>query len=604
MARIFASADVATLVATFPPTSPTNGRASLVRSASGTSLVSSQKLLDDFRILLETSPERIKLSDLPQRLGVGKTDWLFNCFEGPLYYSGDEKCLIPWQEARSIRQAIYAQLKHRVILSFELLAGSDVSADTLNQLLDQRSDEGEWAEGFRENAKHYFYSSTFVNNLQATVKSVTSAESSQGIDLNEMFPHVPTALLKQLGDDALKATPGSRGEFAIQNDHVKFVPDEYSATLENNRQAVYESKIQAFARQVRDEGFCNIPEDHTGIVGGSGGSPRQDDRFLHDVRSRLEDQTSIFATEIRIENTDKRMLVANDHLEEALKGLRLAAPQEATRVWYGRHGGESTVILKRVAVKLLDAQLNTELKRLLLKTQYRTDIEECIVKKLNQLQVADLNHFSNIITEQLLIPLNLHSIGLTIISDETLREHLEDFIGEHFRHSILPGVLETLREQNLLLDRYRRKELEKMQQACTDAKGFTDIRAAITKMAKRQKIEQPSTESLQRAKKDILQRKVKAMRKMTRGSDLLQNLVWIMLAQNNDGLFMSSGKDTSRMIKQYQAIGDDAIGLKLVAWRDLLKSGTESSKDLQEMRNMATQAVLEVSESLQKKFEE
>lgn len=66
---------------------------------------------------------------------------------------------------------------------------------------------------------------------------------------------------------------------------------------------------------------------------------------------------------------------------------------------------------------------------------------------------------------------------------------------------------------------------------------------------------------------------------------------------------MSSGKDTSRMIKQYQALGDIAVGLKLVSWRDSLKIGAESTKDLQEMRNMAAHAVLEVSERLKKKSE-
>jgi len=602
MAPMFASADIALLVAAFPPPSPTNGHPALIRRASGNSLVSSQNLLDDFRTLLATARERIKLSDLPRRLNIGTTDWLLDCFEGPLYYSRDQQCLIPWQEAQSIRQAIYAQLKHRAILSFELLAGGDLSADTLDRLLDQPSDERERAHVFRENAKHYFYSSALANGLVATAKSAATEEPPQGTDLNERFPGVPTALLKQLGDAALEATPELKGKFTIQNDHVKFIPDDHTAILENNRQASYESKVRAVAQRVRDEGFCDIPDDQAGMIGPRGDRRRQDG-FLNDVRSHLEAQSGERAIELPIENSDRTILVANDHLEEALHTLRLAAPQEAARVWQGRHGGESTGILKNVAIKLLDAQLSTELKRLLLKTQYRADIEERIVQKFDELQVEDTARFSNIITEQLLAPMNLHAAGLTIISDATLKEHLEDFIGEYYRHAVVPSAVETLREQGLLLDKSRRKEVEKMQQAGADAKRFDDVHTAIRKMAKKHKIDQPSPEALQRTKEDILQHQIRAMQKMTRGSDLLQNLVWIMLAHDNEGLFMSSGKDTSRMIKQYQALGDIAVGLKLVSWRDSLKIGAESTKDLQEMRNMAAHAVLEVSERLKKKSE-
>ncbi|KAI6866307.1 hypothetical protein KC323_g4011 [Hortaea werneckii] len=130
-----------------------------------------------------------------------------------------------------------------------------------------------------------------------------------------------------------------------------------------------------------------------------------------------------------------------------------------------------------------------------------------------------------------------------------------------------------------------------MQQACAESKTLPDIQAAVNKFARKQKIEAPDADRLRTIKQQTLQQRVKSMRGTKRGSDLLQNLIWVLLSHSSDGLFMSSGKDTTRMIKQYQAVGDEARGKRLEAWRDLLKAGNESKTDLQDMRELATQVI-------------
>jgi hypothetical protein len=62
-------------------------------------------------------------------------------------------------------------------------------------------------------------------------------------------------------------------------------------------------------------------------------------------------------------------------------------------------------------------------------------------------------------------------------------------------------------------------------------------------------------------------------------------------------LFVSSGKDTTRMIKFYQNLpGNNADdGKKLETWKDKLKAGQAGDEDIREMRETAGAAVEEMS---------
>jgi hypothetical protein len=83
------------------------------------------------------------------------------------------------------------------------------------------------------------------------------------------------------------------------------------------------------------------------------------------------------------------------------------------------------------------------------------------------------------------------------------------------------------------------------------------------------------------------------MKKMKRGSDLLQNVIWILLAKGREGLYMSSGKDTSRMIKMVKEGDAEAAG-KLEEWKELVKQGKDTEDTRKEMRDVAARAVEEL----------
>ena len=48
------------------------------------------------------------------------------------------------------------------------------------------------------------------------------------------------------------------------------------------------------------------------------------------------------------------------------------------------------------------------------------------------------------------------------------------------------------------------------------------------------------------------------------------------------------------MLKQYQLVGDESTAERLVQWRDILRSGRESTDDLQQMRDVAVTALHEM----------
>jgi hypothetical protein len=154
-------------------------------------------------------------------------------------------------------------------------------------------------------------------------------------------------------------------------------------------------------------------------------------------------------------------------------------------------------------------------------------------------------------------------------------------------------VLRTIKHQNLITTKATLRDLDKFTEAVQAAKTLPEIITATAKLTRKQKIDQPSTSMLETRKREILTQKVAGMKKMKRGSDLLQNVIWILLAKGREGLYMSSGKDTSRMIKMVKEGDAEAAG-KLEEWKELVKQGKDTEDTRKEMRDVAARAVEEL----------
>lgn len=577
MAPIFASADIAALVAAFPPPWPTKERPSLVRSLSGNNLADSRKVSARFRVLLETAPSRIRLIDIPSKLNVGKADWLLDYYDGPLYYTRDGLSLIPRAQADDILHNVEAKLHDGVVSVPSLISDADVSEHSMNSLLVNApfADDIERLDG---DDKRYLYSRSYAARLGLSMKSAINNNGAERIDLTQRFPDVPMALLKTLADDVASGVT-AEGITEILNDRVVFVPSDYMASLEKQQHEDRDRQVQDAVDRLHGRDFYRLPGEPAGPEGQS--------EFLQAVKERFEDQFGVSVIEVTANDGSLPTLILPSRLNETMETLRLAAPQEAANLWHKRDGSESTPSLTSTALESLAARSSSEIATLLLRSSYRTGIESIVTGRISQLHDEDEKQASQRVRERLLAPVALYAEGLATVTEATLKQHLTEYLGEHFRREAIPVVTTTLRDERLLIDKSRKRDVEKMQQACAEAKTLSDVHTAVSKLARKQKITPPDHELLRRVKHQTLQQKAKAMRKMTRGSDLLQNLLWITMAQNRDGLFMSSGKDTTRMLKEYRSIGDAEIARKLEAWRDMLKAGREQKDDLEEMRKVA-----------------
>ncbi|KAF2767894.1 hypothetical protein EJ03DRAFT_139189 [Teratosphaeria nubilosa] len=587
MSRLFATPDIAALVAAFPPPSPFRGRPSLVRSASGDTLISSRKVIQDFRELVATCPERVRLSDLPRRLGTLRTDWLLDCYDGPLYLSRDRQSVLPSSVAQSTWDSVRDSVKERPLPLLELVSRGDVALESLEKLVLSNDPQGEDVRRYDDGNKQFLYDVNLARSISNHLANVKTGYS-EGIDLTVSYPNIPLGLLKHLGNEALEQTTEHSGSFEIQNQCVYFIPSDYTAGLEAKRKAAYDRAVTEIVDQLGDEGFCRVPSSRksTGNTAEHGLQPMVDD-----VKAALQADLGASIVELAVESEGATVLITSAKLSEGLEALRCAVPQGAANVWHQRDGGETNAVLKQRAIGFVEEYIHQPYLLSLLKTSRAAELDPLITDKFAKLEQDDGHKFGSLMAERLLSPMQLYMDGISTVVDPILKEHLEEYVGDYCRQDVIPPVVQILREDRLLIDKSRKRDVEKMQQAVSEAKSLTAIHAALSKLARKQKVDSPSPELLQNIKQQTLQQKVKAMRKMSRGSDLLQNLTWVLLAAKGPGLFISSGRDTTRMIKQFQSVGDAGVAQKLVEVRDKLKAGQESKEDLGMMVEMAVEAV-------------
>ena len=293
------------------------------------------------------------------------------------------------------------------------------------------------------------------------------------------------------------------------------------------------------------------------------------------------------------------LLIKSALLDNELTGMKSSAIARAEQIW---RSGDRASSLKSFVQSLQRNELylpnQSELWQLLAQTDRANELLSAVREKLEQLENETQEKFNQLVEARLLAPLQLYTSGIGTIKDNTLKEHLEDFVFDHFKREVIPQMIKAVHEQSLLREKDRERQVEKFRQATSESKNFEQLQTAISKFSKKFKIEQPDEDMLKRVKEKTLQAAVKSLVQMKRGSDVLQNLIWIALAREREGLFMSSGKDTSRMIKQVE---EKKIAEQLVNWRDLLKSGGESREEVQRMRELAMRAFEETRPKLERR---
>ncbi|KAK5131958.1 hypothetical protein LTR08_000470 [Meristemomyces frigidus] len=581
---LFGPTDVAALVTAFPPSVPSIARPALVRSRSGDNLLDSRKVVARFRTLLETAPSRIKLADLPSRLGIQANQWLLTLYEEPLYYSYDGQSLVPQPAVDAVVSDITTRLRQAVLYVETLCRELDVLQQSMLHLLADRaslSDIQEMTEP-GTGGKPCLYSRTFASQIADAAQAAVAGEQSGSVNLTESFPDVAPALLCTFANDALTGPDAESGTFHVVDDRIAFVSSSSPAHEEEQQREAQATQVQALVATLRKDGLCHIPA-----------RTERDAEVLKAVKAHHDEQAGVGACviELSIGDAGTTALVQSGPLEQALVAVKMSAPDETAKMWRERQAGSSAASFLATLIESLDSQASSKITSALLQSSLRQQIDSIVTETITRLESEDHERFTQAVREQLLTPATLYATGIATVDDPTLKQHLEEFLGDHFRRELIPTLAHSLREHKLLFDKSRRRDFEKMLQVCADAKALSDILNAATRLARKQKMTFADADALAQTKSLMLLQRAKAMRKFPRGSDVLQNLIWILLATESEGLFMSPGKDTSRMMVQYQRIGDAEVGRKLGLWRDMLKAGQEQVEDLREMREVAAAAV-------------
>ena len=592
MAPIFASADIATLVSSFEPTIPTRNHPSLVRSRCGNGLITSQEVLTRFRRLLKTSTSRIKLSNLPTRLDVGTADWVIKCYDGDLYYGEDSQTLLAFTDIPPTLEKLKDRLRAGVWEFQRLASAVDVKLRSLEQLL-ALGTSAESVEYFQDDAdgRRYVYTPSHLDSVQTTIRTELAENPQARVNLSQRHPSFPITLLETVASDAVVQEISADGTFETIDGDFFYVSSAFVSVITKKEEAARESEVQAAVEQLHDKGFFRSTS-HNAI---------DDARYprLHDIQERymqVRGNSDNAVERIVQEDSDAVLLVVSSRLRELIETMKQSIPELTARAWRERQGSESTASLKTTIVEQAgDTSPSPELALHIIRSDHRPEIDRTVDSAIAEHEAEDDASFAILVQERLSAPLQLYTEGLGSVHDASLKQNLDVFLGDHFRRELVPSVLATMGDLRLLLDRARKRDVDKLQQSNNDAKTLSDVQAAVTKLSKKHKIDAPDTALVQRVKQETLQQRAKSIRSMKRGSDLLQNLIWVLLARQCPGLFMSSGKDTSRMIKQYISVGDVEVGRQLEMWRDVLKAGKEGAAELEAMRSLGMKAAMEAA---------
>ncbi|GAB1735647.1 hypothetical protein NU219Hw_g4218t1 [Hortaea werneckii] len=581
MAPIFASPDIASLVESFVPPPPTPLEPKVVRARSDDHVKDSRSVANDFRHLLENSPTRVRLSDLPSRLGIVDIDWLLNSNIIDLYWDRDSQALLPKAVTHEIQRKIVTLLEQHVCRSTKLQKEFDLLSTSLSHLLKSSTQKLGQIQSFQddESGEQYYYSPKLATQTEESIISCLKGSRDEKVDLKSQYPDVPLPLLYQWAERAVSALGQGSGDLEFNTGGLLFIPSAYTTSLQERQQREQSQKIQGYVERLLSDGVARMETSEA------------TEYIRQEVEANAAERAGEAISTQPLSSTDDTILFLSSRLESSRGQLKSRVPSIAPAVWHERDGSAPLESVVSRVLKVLQDTSSGLLEKELLETPCREEIAKVASDLLGELQKQEAEGFAQDLKQSLIAPIVLYGKGVAIVTDSTLKQHLEEFLGDHFRREVIPSVTQHAKEAHLLVDKGRKREFEKMQQACAESRTLLDIQTAVNKFARKQKIEAPDADILSTVKQQSLQQRVKSMRGIKRGSDLLQNLIWVLLSHCSDGLFMSSGKDTTRMTKQYQAVGDEAVGKKLEAWRDALKAGNESKTDLQDMRELAIQVI-------------
>jgi hypothetical protein len=582
---VFTEDDIRKLIISFPPAEPRPGKESLVRSLSGRNLVRSDAVIKRFHSLLQSATGPIFLNSLHNELGVHDVQWLLTQEDERIHYSTDRRRLLPDSIQKTIYQSVQNNLANGGVELDRIASEKDITVATLRRIL--TSQDANLTLEDLDNGKTY--DTKFLEQLKTDIEK-TIKDAQKVVVLSETFPQVPMNWLESTAKSLLSTQSNDApGVVEVASDSLRFTPRSHLVEREGELKRAQDAYIQNSVAELERSGYC----ENDVIC-----RPRilqeiEDVDFTRLIREAFTQKDASLDI-VELGPQAPSYLITKDKLASRRSAIVARAAESATEQWSSRRPGEELTFDSTSLRKCIDNLVPLDL-AILSSGDPEGEILAAFNYRISSLQDSTVTTFTETVQSELLAPLKLYTQATETITDTTLLPRVQEFVYDHARKELTPEVLKTIKDQNLITTKAVSRDLDKFSDAVTAAKTLQDINTAVAKLARKQKLDHPPASILQHRKREILMQKVAAMRKMKRSSDLLQNVIWILLARDRQGLYMSSGKDTSRMIKMVRE-GDAEAAKRLEEWKDLIKQGKDTEDTRREMRDVAAEAVEKLKE--------
>jgi len=271
--------------------------------------------------------------------------------------------------------------------------------------------------------------------------------------------------------------------------------------------------------------------------------------------------------------TSKDMLfIKSSKLQTCLAEYKSLSKEITHRLWLEQQD-KDMVFNQQMEELLREKTFHKDILHHLLSTEFRKAITASFEQDIKQLKQQATFQINERISEELYIPVQLYmsSIEYTI-SDKTLHDNIQMFILDSLKTDILPKALTSLlttstpnsaivlneEEMCLAPPLIYSSELSKFSSSIPSFNTLSDLNSALKKLSR--KLNLSTTENTAAVHVKVLKADLETLENTKRTSDVLQRVVWICLSSctlfpnNKPAVFISGGKDTSRMIKLLKRI--------------------------------------------------
>nr|OQO21139.1 hypothetical protein B0A51_12831 [Rachicladosporium sp. CCFEE 5018] len=603
MAAIFASPDIAAIVAAFPPPAPTRGQVTLLRSASGERLLNSEMILERLDRLLRSSEHRVSINSLPSALGLRQVDItsLLSTHETRLYYSNDRSHLIPRTEVRHLLVDLGQICQGQFVDLAKWSQDRHVSPE-LTDGFDMPSHTGD------DRVRYLFHQHVLLQAIETVAQEFERARPEK-CDLTRLLPNLPRSILERIAADF---TLGDSMRASIESSRagVVLVPAEWHDHMQQRKRDLVRARLERVVKALTQAGFATVDEED---------EREDDDEIVHRLSTNEHARVALRLTTFR--TTEHLVVMRQDLLDEATRLITASVKTLINEQWASKEVEPSSrisilsIMTTMERLKMLSeyhaidtnseiaqefganhgheysVEITRDLCTIILESpQRKALVDKTATSIIDTLMREEQATFSTIAQDTILSPLQLHETGLTYIQDETLRDRngtlaLQLILKDHVR-----PALAQIKERCLCHDRRRVKDLQPFSSAIADGSITLDsLNATVKTLQKKQSIPSPTTKQLHDVQVQVLQKANKALTpNKSRDSDILQHFLWVQFAhhvayftpERQPALFVSGGKDTTRMIKALKALAPDSEGVRRgESFCEGLKKGTAGTME-------------------------